>query len=74
MSKPKLGPWHPASVKPVHVGVYEVETKLYDTPVYSKWDGRNWALVSFTVEIAARCNIVAYGQSKEWRGLAEKPA
>lgn len=47
MDKQKLGPWHPEDVKPVHVGVYEVDMKDEDGRAFSKWDGEGWSLMKW---------------------------
>lgn len=37
--KLKLSPWHDGSVKPVHVGAYQVKTSRKSSIFYSWWDG-----------------------------------
>lgn len=60
----KLGPWHLASVKPVHVGWYE--TKLHDRRSYDRayWDGKQW---KWAVETLGGCMF----QHRIWRGILE---
>ena len=44
--KLKLSPWHDGSVKPVHVGWYEVEGDYiivdHGSFAWRKWNGRQW--------------------------------
>lgn len=72
MSKPKLGPWHPASVKPVHVGVYMVEDP-FKLVLYKKWDGKYWHVADTSPKVASMWASYSNYASR-WRGLAEKPA
>lgn len=76
---PKLTPWFPSTVKPVHVGVYR--TNLFFSGrgyyKYSYWDGKKWGWSSTLKERANPANGKDYGMSpnqcKQWRGLAVKP-
>lgn len=47
MAKHKLGPWHPKDVKPVHVGVYEVDMKDKDGRAFSRWNGDEWSFIKW---------------------------
>lgn len=44
MAKEKLGPWHDAGTKPVHVGVYEVAMGDRDGRSFAHWDGHIWGV------------------------------
>lgn len=73
MSKkqPKLTPWFPANVRPVHVGVYKTEGN-----VFQYWTGARWGLCCDDKNrAAARVAIshVSLFQHTKWRGLAVKP-
>lgn len=78
MAKQKLGPWHKASVKPVHVGVYEVDMEDEDGRAFSKWDGRDWMLIKWerfgkgTIQDAidrASKEMEPVSDSECWRGV-----
>lgn len=74
MSKPKLGPWMPESVKPVHRGVYQVSSFVDGSNWYAKWNGRYWAFAYTNIRTAARSvKEKTRFQERRWRGLAEKP-
>lgn len=62
MKKPKLTPWFPADVKPVHVGVYEVRGSNH----MWLWNGSLWCS-------AGKIPWICQGQYKVWRGLANPP-
>lgn len=74
MSK-KLTPWFPGSVKPVHVGSYEV--RLWDkwcneyasTGTY-QWNGKYWSAYG---ERTAGMDRPGWHPKDQWRGLAEQP-
>lgn len=72
MRKPKLTPWYPAGVNPVHIGIYE--TRMQIVPEwYRYWDGERWYVGSETPDEACnqfRLNEIAWHR-KEWRGLTE---
>ena len=69
--KPKLTPWFPGSVKPVHVGVYQ---RTWKSLPFSFWDGRQWLLAGYEKRDAmGHSNIPSSAQSVPWRGLSEKP-
>lgn len=73
MSKPKLTDWFPANVKPVHVGVYEVESDDLSLG-YSFYDGLYFRGIRKTVdETASAIPHVWDHVDLMWRGLAEKP-
>ncbi len=74
MPKQKLTPWFPASVKPVHVGVYEITERLLGTG-YCYWNGYEWANMGSSINKAYENRDWLEGayQSKNWRGLAEQP-
>ena len=73
MTKPKLTEWFPPEVKPVRVGVYEV-----DHPPgrwFRKWDGKTWLCGSKAPQRAAKNTLQLDHPSdrRSWRGLAEEP-
>lgn len=74
MSK-KLTPWFPCSVKPVHVGTYEVrlwdnyEQKYVEAYMY-QWIGKYWS--SYGDRLAG-VDRPGWHKKDEWRGLAVKP-
>lgn len=73
----KLTPWFPKSVKPVHVGVYEIGEPYsgYRCGGYFRyWDGRNWHGFQSDPYWALRNkDIISRHAYAEWRGLANKP-
>lgn len=72
MTKPvKLTSWFPASVNPVHVGVYEVNT--LNGTLFRNWTGAHWAVASSNRSWASEFTAASCAQECEWRGLAEKP-
>lgn len=80
MKKPKLTPWFPADVKPVHVGAYQRrsagEKFNYAHYEYWWWNGDFWELGGYTkAEEAAKgkTSIHTLDPFKEWRGLAKPP-
>lgn len=78
MSKPKLTPWFPGHIKPVHVGVYPTrllandEGRVIDDG-FAHWDGKFWGSNYDTPEEAAEAAQPPGYQNKPWRGLAEQP-
>jgi len=66
MSKPKLTPWYPASIKPVHVGGYEYAYGLYKFTGW--WDGLNFLLS----DGPSKGQKVHVRLGDKWRGLAAK--
>ncbi|WP_186263311.1 hypothetical protein [Burkholderia gladioli] len=74
----KVTEWYPASVKPVHVGVYEIQDGTSDIfgPFYSYWNGSRFGWRSALPEHAflmRKKDTMALPVIR-WRGLAEKPA
>jgi hypothetical protein len=76
----KLTAWFPADVKPVHAGVYETQSPVfeYEENWYSFWDGVQWGqsyhrLHGEAVDAAYRNRRPTCYQDHPWRGLAEKP-
>lgn len=53
--------WFDASVNPVRVGRYEVETEAWPYPQYSNWDGEKWGRWEDDDAVITK-----------WRGLAEE--
>ena len=71
---PALTPWFPASVKPVHRGVYPTELLGEGWGGYSHWSGKRWGLECDTPEEALEAYSSPWAdQNKPWRGLAAKP-
>ncbi len=67
----ELSEWHPADIKPVHIGVYERKTNL--TTAYSKWNGVHWFMLNKTVDGAYFENLISsYQDDMSWRGLVEQ--
>lgn len=71
----KLTPWFPATVKPVHVGMYETRRKTFNfvpRPLYLRlyWNGEYWSYPHYSRYSNALATM--RGDDK-WRGLAEKP-
>lgn len=78
----RLTEWFPADVKPVRVGVYEVnDNNAYEFPMYAYWDGVRFGyrtVDSFgegAVERAFRFRNAktTLPALVPWRGLAEQP-
>lgn len=67
----KLTPWFPASVKPVRVGVYRVESGGW----YAYWNGRKfgWRDLTPSKAYANRNEATLCTKLASWCGLAEKP-
>lgn len=80
MSKPKLTPWFPPEVKPVHVGEYNASISM-DPGMRRWWDGQEWSLAypasySEKEKKIWRNTVARYSTSHKriyWRGLKEKP-
>jgi hypothetical protein len=71
----KLTPWFPAKVKPVRVGVYEIEN-YSSSKWYRYWDNEHWYSGAATPNGAiAQFNIYRLIATfrTPWRGLAEEP-
>ena len=70
----KLTEWYPAHIKPVRVGVYNVETWANpDSPWFSYWDGNIFNYYCNSVDDAFR-NRRKWGCGKatsQWRGIAK---
>lgn len=78
MKTPKLTPWFPPSVRPVHAGIYETRwanpKRRTSYPLYQHWDGLVWSGWSSNVDMAERnAGLVSVRQEPQWRGLAEQP-
>ena len=71
MAKQKLTAWFPATVQPVHLGVYERELPYPDS--FSFWTGTYWLWSARTPKNAATSRGTSVHQGVPWRGLAEKP-
>lgn len=62
--------WYPPEVKPVHYGVYEVETINGTLNVYYCHYGANgWSYCSLHVEGAAGMVWAGTVRERSWRGL-----
>jgi hypothetical protein len=76
MTKPKLTPWFPGTVKPARAGVY-MQMSGGSLPItgYQRWDGGRWFGWCYTPDAAALEPAVAHqrSQNDRWRGLARDP-
>jgi hypothetical protein len=77
MAKQNLTKWFPPNVKPVHVGVYEVDMSQINPKfdaVFQHWNGAFFGHASTTAAAAFSWrNEISVEQEFHWRGLAEKP-
>lgn len=79
MSKPKLTPWFPPEVRPVHVGVYRVigwsESEPTKGALYSYWNGKRFGYRTLPAQEAFRMRDTGTDLEPQatWCGLAEKP-
>jgi hypothetical protein len=77
MSKQKLTPWFPASVKPARDGVYEVRGTSFDERNFRRWNGSGWgSTFGAPSVICQQDESVLYRHGEDmtgWRGLAEQP-
>lgn len=74
MKKPKLTRWFPGHIKPVHVGVYQVDL-LASCLCYQHWNGVFFGLYSATIgDALLREDKRSWAQHENWRGLSEKPS
>lgn len=74
MTKKRSG-WFPATEKPKHIGVYEVDVPDSHDVWSSFWDGKQWMWRTprgHDVAFQER-GRKSYGVPRRWRGLAEKP-
>lgn len=68
--------WFPRTVRPVHIGVYEVTHPIFDDVVfYQHWDGKHWGFIRTSMAGAyeSRNNYSKIQPTPRWRGLAQKP-
>jgi hypothetical protein len=73
VTKPKLTPWFPGTVKPARVGVYE---RKHAEGVYawSRWSGKYWIATAWLRAENANARRGKSGyQALPWRGLASDP-
>lgn len=69
MTKYKLSPWHDGSIKPVHVGVYEVFGEG-GGGAFQYWNGKWWGLFSLSQRVAfSNRSSKSYYQNESWRGI-----
>ena len=63
-------PWFPATVRPIHPGVYERE--FPHRVLYSEWTGHQWLIAASTPNKATRQREVSQQQAEDggvrWRG------
>lgn len=77
MNTPKMTPWFPPYIKPVHVGEYNAS--IFGDPVIRRyWNGEYWSAGYNNSDPAAfkrgaRKRRVPDSEFIEWRGLAKKP-
>lgn len=72
--------WFPSTVKPVHVGVYQIYARsIGHELLYRYWDGNNWYLGHTSPSNAAKkskseVRLVVFADGLlPWRGLKYKP-
>lgn len=77
----KLTRWFSPKEKPVHIGVYQTDAKVYPGYVigrkdhigYQHWNGKHWGLFSNSKEDAVRqAHVKSNFQKNYFRGLAKK--
>jgi hypothetical protein len=76
----KMTDWFPSSIKPVHAGVYEVDTPNSIANKYAYFDAKGWRLCASCTLIARneKNNPDTSGKSSmtlsysKWRGFKEK--
>lgn len=62
--------WYPASLKPVHIGVYETDLgSAFSRFGFSYWDGNHWSNQYGLPETAEKYCDSPGAQDKCWRGL-----
>lgn len=76
-----LTKWFPPDIKPVHVGVYNVNNVNPKDPaamchLYAYWDGKRWGISEFSPEDAYFYKDDHFvnsqaNQNKYWRGLVD---
>lgn len=74
----KFSPWFPPEIKPVRVGVYQVNDADYQNGVaWSYWNGERFCYRTWTETVAYTTytseNPTALPAFTYWRGLARKP-
>lgn len=74
----KMTPWFPAHIRPVHLGLYLVDTDKFNAPNYRYWTGIGWSCTYGSVanakQFATNELPTIYGADETpWRGLAVKP-
>ena len=71
----QMTPWFPADVKPVRVGLYEIQTTTAWRPYYAYWSGKQWGLIA-AHPTSARWKTIAFTdgayQEKIWRGFTKE--
>lgn len=71
-TKLKLSQWHNGKIKPVNVGVYEINVSDTDVPsFFRKFDGINWLTCDYTAEQAALKTEISPFQKEKWRGIVK---
>lgn len=69
----KLTKWFPASIKPVHVGVYEIKPRLSSMPqLFKHWDGKKWGFTGLNIADAkfyGDRGVYLATQNVQWRGI-----
>ena len=77
----KLTDWFGPDVKPVRIGVYQIQLSVRGDS-YAYWSGTRWGACTGAaygdagIEIALEAELRNYegaNQNKTWRGLAEAP-
>lgn len=70
MKNLKLSPWHDGSVKPKHLGVYEVYCKCCNQNFFSNWTGKHFSTCEFEKHLARKRTDEDYKlKLDKWRGV-----
>lgn len=57
----ELTDWYPADIKPVNLGIYQIECQIPGQYIYSIWDGKLWC---YEYDMSP----LIY-QNRKWRGI-----
>jgi putative component of toxin-antitoxin plasmid stabilization module len=71
MNNLKLTEWFPATVKPVHEGVYEIRIDYFGTS-YATWSKGLWTVSALSRSSAGRQQRPSFQQNKTWRGVSKE--
>lgn len=62
----ELTDWYDADIKPVRVGVYQVESDMGNFPIFAYYNGQEWCDKD-------NRELIYFKQDRTWRGLAHEP-